>query len=290
ISAYYSSPRSPFAEAVTARRQANFVTGQVVAWAVLRATLSAIAATEKQILWAQRQFELSLTQALWPAVGGVVSSSSDLVQRIQDYRIEIGEVDQTLADTDEQLDDWLRPENIRHNSTHELSGDENNTPDAAKADTEKDATARNTVRTFLETKETSRQKKEIEQWLVRWLAQRLKVPAGQVETDRALADYGVDSVMAVELAQDVEEFLALAKPLDVTLAWNFPTLSALGAHLALLSATSVAVQDVPRSTQHLNGTETSSAEVEEDAFEELADEDIAAELAAELAALRGRRT
>ena len=74
----------------------------------------------------------------------------------------------------------------------------------------------------------------LQQWLCRWLAQRLRFSAAAIDPGKAFADYGVDSVMAVELAQELETLLHLPQPLDATLAWNFPTIEALAGHLVTL--------------------------------------------------------
>jgi acyl carrier protein len=71
-------------------------------------------------------------------------------------------------------------------------------------------------------------------WLRDWLARQLGVPAQDIDAHRAFADYGVDSVMAVELVQDLEQAFALAAPLDATLAWNHPTIAAASARIASL--------------------------------------------------------
>jgi acyl carrier protein len=75
----------------------------------------------------------------------------------------------------------------------------------------------------------------VQKWLTNWLSQRLKVPSTTIDITRAFADYGIDSVMAVELAQELEESFNLAQPLDVTIAWNFPTIQALANYIKPLA-------------------------------------------------------
>jgi acyl carrier protein len=70
------------------------------------------------------------------------------------------------------------------------------------------------------------------------------VPSHEIDPNRAFADYGIDSVMAVELAQELEEAFNLATPLDVTIAWNFPTIHALANYIQPLANSS----DQPSST------------------------------------------
>ncbi|MGH2900210.1 MAG: acyl carrier protein, partial [Solirubrobacteraceae bacterium] len=66
-------------------------------------------------------------------------------------------------------------------------------------------------------------------WLVTWLADRLTIPESEVDPSRSFADHGLDSLTAVELAQDLSDHLA--RPLDETLLWNFGTINALVGHL-----------------------------------------------------------
>ena len=75
--------------------------------------------------------------------------------------------------------------------------------------------------------------REIQQWIIYWLSQKLKLEPWAVDPSKALADYGLDSVTAVELADSLGNWLGLS--LDMTLAWNFPTIEAAATHLATLT-------------------------------------------------------
>ena len=75
--------------------------------------------------------------------------------------------------------------------------------------------------------------REIQQWIIYWLSQKLKLEPWAIDPSKALADYGLDSLTAVELAEGLGTWLG--QSLDMTLAWNFPTIEALATHLASLS-------------------------------------------------------
>ncbi|MEL7038599.1 MAG: AMP-binding protein [Cyanobacteria bacterium J06592_8] len=75
--------------------------------------------------------------------------------------------------------------------------------------------------------------REIQQWIIYWLSQKLKLEPWAVDPSKALADYGLDSVTAVELADSLGNWLGFS--LDMTLAWNFPTIEAAATHIASLS-------------------------------------------------------
>ncbi|MEO0349111.1 MAG: AMP-binding protein [Cyanobacteria bacterium P01_A01_bin.15] len=224
ILTYYLSPQSPFAE-IVAKRQASFVVGEVAAWTLLVAALTATSANASEIEWAQEHLEYRIAQAMvtTPDIAAVVSSLA-VTQHIHHYQDSIGEIDQTPAGADEKLDEWLRPKSPDISSAAEH-----------RTDQLSDITQSKQSESSSPDKALFKQEKNIEQWLVQWLIQRLRIESSQIEVNKALADYGVDSVMAVELAQDLEDFLALSQPLEVTLAWSFPTITDLARHLATVS-------------------------------------------------------
>lgn len=71
-----------------------------------------------------------------------------------------------------------------------------------------------------------------EAWLLAWLAARLNLPVHDLDVARPFAEFGLDSVAAVELAQALDAALAPREPFDPTLAWAFPTVRDLARHLA----------------------------------------------------------
>jgi acyl-CoA synthetase (AMP-forming)/AMP-acid ligase II/acyl carrier protein len=62
-------------------------------------------------------------------------------------------------------------------------------------------------------------------WLITWVSRRMRIPEAQIAPSRAFADYGLDSVAAVELAKALSDKLGFA--FDDTLLWNFPTIDSL---------------------------------------------------------------
>jgi len=71
---------------------------------------------------------------------------------------------------------------------------------------------------------------QIETWMTDWLVERAGVATQTVDRDKPFAEYGLDSLTAVELAQDLESQLPIR--LNPTLTWNYPTLATLSHHLA----------------------------------------------------------
>lgn len=63
---------------------------------------------------------------------------------------------------------------------------------------------------------------EIESWLVRRVAEILDLDPGQIDPSEPFATYGLDSVHAVSLAGEVEEWFGV--PVEPTLVWDHPTI------------------------------------------------------------------
>jgi acyl-CoA synthetase (AMP-forming)/AMP-acid ligase II/acyl carrier protein len=78
--------------------------------------------------------------------------------------------------------------------------------------------------------EFDRTAERIEGWLLQWLVVRLSLDATDVARDRPFAEYGVDSLTAVELSQELEDQFHV--PLPPIVAWNYPTPAALSRYLA----------------------------------------------------------
>ena len=78
----------------------------------------------------------------------------------------------------------------------------------------------------------------IQTWMTHWLATKMNLPAQSIEPHKPFAEYGLDSMAAVEMAQAISDWLKPAKELKPTLAWDYPTLFALAHHLEHLEIAS----------------------------------------------------
>lgn len=66
-------------------------------------------------------------------------------------------------------------------------------------------------------------------WLISQLADRLELDPQHIDPHREFIDYGLNSVEAVSLSGDLENFLG--RRLSPTLLWDYPTIAALARHL-----------------------------------------------------------
>jgi acyl carrier protein len=78
--------------------------------------------------------------------------------------------------------------------------------------------------------EIARAAERIEIWLLEWIVRKLGLDAADVSRDRPFAEFGVDSLTAVELSQELEDEFKV--PLPPIVAWNYPTPAALARYLA----------------------------------------------------------
>jgi len=111
--------------------------------------------------------------------------------------------------------------------------------------------------------EVDRLTDEIEKVLLRWLRERVGIPAEELDRDRAFAEYGVDSVTAVELGCELERMLKVELPSVV--AWQYPTPAAMARHLALEAGRGASADrphDEPFEQASTSGFEQLLAEIE----------------------------
>jgi acyl-CoA synthetase (AMP-forming)/AMP-acid ligase II/acyl carrier protein len=70
----------------------------------------------------------------------------------------------------------------------------------------------------------------VECWLLDWLVSRAAIPQSEVHRDKPFAEYGLDSLTAVEMSQELEDWLGVE--VSPTVAWNYPTPATLSIYLA----------------------------------------------------------
>lgn len=72
--------------------------------------------------------------------------------------------------------------------------------------------------------------KEIQNWIVNHIAELLEVNPNRINATSSFDRYGLDSVIAVSLTGDLEDWLGTE--LDPTLLYDYPTIERLAHHLA----------------------------------------------------------
>jgi acyl carrier protein len=75
---------------------------------------------------------------------------------------------------------------------------------------------------------------EIRGWLITRLAELMRVGPDEVDVQEPFANFGLNSIDAVSLSGDLEDYLN--RPLPATLLWDFPTIETLSLHLSAAEA------------------------------------------------------
>ena len=214
--------KSPFTEATKTKHWTAMLCGDVAMWGVLLAVLQAKAiatpleSLDRAIAWTKEHFQQKIAQGFIKTPDElVISSANKTTELIADYETAIGDLEQTLAGEDRELDELLR----KHGEIRQYSAVKK-IERAAKPISEEDWEKRGSI----------------EDWLKNWLGKKLNLSSQNIDPKRAFADYGIDSVMAVELAQDLQEWLGYTQELEASLAWNFPNIKSLAKYLTTLAS------------------------------------------------------
>lgn len=203
--------------------------GELGCYATLVATTAKMAQIhpcEKRdhaLAWSQLHFDLSLQKALnGTPEEAFVSSAQVISDRISDYTESIDDIEQCLAGTDYQIDELLALDPDAKTETNTVSLVEI---------TSKPKHSNGNGNGHHKTTILSHQTPEmVETWVSDWLQKKLKVAADTIKPSQSFADFGLDSIFAVELAQDLSDWTGLE--VEATIVWNYPTIEDLANHLA----------------------------------------------------------
>ena len=78
---------------------------------------------------------------------------------------------------------------------------------------------------------SSHQPAVVRNWIAQWLANKSGISSSQIDTSRPFADFGLDSLRAVDLANELERWLL--RPVEPIVFWNHPSINALAEHLSV---------------------------------------------------------
>ena len=168
-----------------------------------------------------------------------VSDTNALTTQISNYVTSIGDMEQTLAGEDNELDELLRRNISKNKSESEsrVSLEFAENQDLLKLVEDNQAHS-------IEDNDNYNTE-YIQSWIENWLAQKLKINVMSIIPTNSFSDYGMDSVMAVEAAQDLSEWLQHS--LEPTILWNYPTIASLAQYLA--KEVRVKTAETPKATE-----------------------------------------
>lgn len=223
-----------FSNRTTSMNWAAALAGEVATFGIILAVLdealnySDSGRLQRAREWAKLNFEQKCQTALsGSAIEAILTDGEVTSSTIIDYTQTIGDLEQTLAGEDKELNRFLQ-----------IERNEPNKPptEIVFADADIDKTTANNLTPANSAKEEIapiesdllHTIESIQNWIMNLLQQEWKIPAR--DPSKSFADYGLDSVMALNLAQELEDWLDY--PLEATIVWNFPTISSLANHLA----------------------------------------------------------
>jgi acyl-CoA synthetase (AMP-forming)/AMP-acid ligase II/alkylation response protein AidB-like acyl-CoA dehydrogenase/acyl carrier protein len=189
-------------DTITIQRWIYHQLGELATDAILGAVMLRNKAAQRSITWIKNRFDQKLDKIL--AATPIIKP--DTANFLDKYIEAIGDIQQTAPGEDYQQDELLTNNTI------------NKPIDPPKQQTQ-------------ETPNTS-SSKELQTWLISWLSKKLYIKPSDIDPRKTFASYGIDSVTAVELAQDIQEYLNTSEPLEATIAWNYPTIEDLANYLS----------------------------------------------------------
>ena len=261
-----------FGKSIDNKRWIYSLVGEIATYAILLAatrysySLNSTREIERAIAWIELQFKRKIEDALTVTPNRLAPETADLTSELIDsYQQAIGNIQQSLPGEEREIDELLRirewhsPRSNKMRSLLKVSPP--NPPNMGGG-----------------------RNQSIQDWLSQWLSNKLQIPFGKIDRTLSFADYGIDSVMAVELAQDLEEWLPDDLEIEPTLAWNFPSIEALAGYLAGEQ------KENPPTTRSLplqkGGEEAKGIRTKD--IENLSEDELARSLLAEIALAQGR--
>ena len=131
---------------------------------------------------------------------------------IVSYADSIGDIEQALAGEEVQLEELLRRDR------------------QAERPPTLNNTNLNVPVSLPKTLPIQSQLASIQEWITNWISKHLKVSVSSILASQSFAEHGMDSITAVEFAQDLASWLN--RPVEPTVVWNYPTIGNLAQYLA----------------------------------------------------------
>jgi acyl-CoA synthetase (AMP-forming)/AMP-acid ligase II/alkylation response protein AidB-like acyl-CoA dehydrogenase/acyl carrier protein len=214
----WSGEIAPFADSSAALRWKAQLVGAVATSAILLAAVrGATTANSPQsasaIVWLERQFDRAVANALSDRpIDAVLLTARESDDLIASYAAMIGDLEQTCAGEDRELDSFLRQQ------------PQIDLPGAVKSAVEADIIPPPAAAPDRQTTAA------IVAWLANWIATELKTEIATINPHKSFVHYGLDSVTTIVLISDLEVWLD--RSLSPALVWSYPVINELAAHLA----------------------------------------------------------
>lgn len=225
--------RHRFEDESSGRQWVYSVCGELATYGLLMAAAHhAFATTQKPRyqraqLWADAEFQRVLAEATSDAGERLLMPMTDMEELIASYEESIGDVEQTLAGEQQGLDEMLRrdlgtppgpapspiPPPVTVNEATTAPFDQKPGPPALPPPPQNDKAA------------------PIRQWMIDWMAKAMRLPRSRIDVNKPFAEYGMDSIKAVEFAQDLETWLGGDIEIEEAASWKYPTIAAMAGYI-----------------------------------------------------------
>lgn len=103
----------------------------------------------------------------------------------------------------------------------------------------------------------ARSQREIEDWLRARIAEKLGVETATIDLDEPVARYGVDSALAAEIIEDLQQWIELR--LDTTISYDHPTIAGLARAVAAMGVAASKVRTLPSHSRASSSTRLARA-------------------------------
>lgn len=215
--------------------------GEVTVWSFLWAAVEGArdGAQSQPLLrageWARLGFERALAKALSGTPAEAVMLDANALQDwVSTYTATIGDVEPRLPGEDSVRDPMLRRHD-RGQPRTAAGGEAETSPRAASApETAASQASGAEAVAALVSEATGPTVEAIEGWLINQLTQKANVEPEAIDRHKNLSTYGLDSVTAVMLIDDLGKWLGRA--LSPDLPWAYPSIEELARHLALTAS------------------------------------------------------
>lgn len=225
-----AAPAGPNGTANINRFNEYFHVGEIAVHAVLYAVVRHAArkgsddTLRRAGRWAQTEYRRKVAETLRRA--GDRSERMDAavaLRTVSNYVHAIGDVEQALAGEEMAIDPMLR----RDGPAQRGAGDD----PAAREDG-----AGSHSRAILDSggsRATHRAEPIVTQWIRQWLTDHQGIAPTALSDDTVFADFGMDSVMAVQMVQSLGDWLG--RSIEPTIVWNCPTIHTLANYVSRLN-------------------------------------------------------
>lgn len=160
----------------------------------------------------RRGFPVELAEDVFRAIRGAVSKEFDLATA----RIVLIRCQSIPKTSSGKLQRSLCRESLLNDSLKVIAESSHSPSFETRTDQAPDVQARSST--------------EIQEWILRELAGRLSLPVDQIDLDRSMADFGLDSIHVLRIFGELERWLG--RPVSPTACYEHPTIRSLASWLA----------------------------------------------------------